>query len=312
MSKNIICIFCTKESQATDEHVIPEFSGGSLVIKEVCKACNDKMGSDFEGPLANSIFFRLARSHYGIQGKSEFPINPFPHDGLTENGQKIKMRGKGELYSVAKIEENLQDPEKIELKLIVDEVDKNKIPEIFESKLRRTAKKHWPDMPLSEIDTLVNKLLNALPENFAVQTIQNPVIGYTENFNLSHLNFLMMKIAYEIAFHHHGPKINSDSYYQQLRDAIYTRNENSRIVGRLFPDPDPFLFVPAPENSHCVLLFKNFCYIRLFNISALIPIVNNDPPYTLPEEDWIIYWFDYIRKSSEKHNFLEYVSSRNI
>ena len=59
MSKNIICIFCTKESQATDEHVIPEFSGGSLVIKEVCKACNDKMGSDFEGPLANSIFLGL-------------------------------------------------------------------------------------------------------------------------------------------------------------------------------------------------------------------------------------------------------------
>lgn len=308
MFKNIICIFCTKESPTTDEHVIPEFAGGSLVIKEVCKACNDKMGSDFEGPLANSIFFRLARSHYEIQGKSESPINPFPHDGLTENGQKIKMSGKGELYSVVKIEENLQDPEKIELKLIVDETDKNEIPKIFEAKLRRAAKKHWPEMSSYEIDILVNKSLSSLPINFEVQTTPNPVIGYTEGFNFNHLYFLMMKIAYEIAFHHHGSKINSDSYYQQLRDAIYTRNVSSEIVGRLFPEPDPFLSIPALENSHCILLCRNICYIRLFKFSAIIQVIEEDSPHSLSQENWVIYWFNFVKKSCKKHNFLEYAS----
>lgn len=42
MSQSVNCIFCQKDCQATDEHIVPEFAGGSLTIKEVCKDCNSK------------------------------------------------------------------------------------------------------------------------------------------------------------------------------------------------------------------------------------------------------------------------------
>lgn len=53
------CIICigenpiTEDNPLTDEHIIPEFIGGSLVKKNVCKTCNSKMGTGFEGALAN-------------------------------------------------------------------------------------------------------------------------------------------------------------------------------------------------------------------------------------------------------------------
>jgi len=49
MKKTIHCIFCRDKTISTDEHIVPEFVGGSLIIQEVCKPCNDKIGSDFEG-----------------------------------------------------------------------------------------------------------------------------------------------------------------------------------------------------------------------------------------------------------------------
>ena len=139
MSQTINCFFCEKDCQPTDEHVVPEFAGGSLTIQEVCKGCNSKMGSDFEGPLSRSVIFRLPRHLYGIQGKSSSPINAFPGTGTTDDGTKIRIDSEFKPYMTTKIDEKKID-DGVEVNLSIDVTDKDKIPKIIEAKIRRTAK----------------------------------------------------------------------------------------------------------------------------------------------------------------------------
>ena len=70
------CIICTLEKKLTDEHIIPEFMGGGLVVKNVCKECNSKMGSGFEGRISNNFIYQSARTINKIEGKSSLPF-PF-------------------------------------------------------------------------------------------------------------------------------------------------------------------------------------------------------------------------------------------
>jgi len=74
----------------------------------------------------------------------------------------------------------------------------------------------------------------------------------------------MMKIAYEIVFHHFGPNVLSDEKCNELREAIHLRHKKAKISGMLFPEPDPFSHIPSPEDCHCVILCTNTCYIRLY------------------------------------------------
>lgn len=308
MSETITCIFCTNEREATDEHIVPEFAGGSLIIKEVCKICNSRMGSDFEGPISRSIIFRLPRHVHGIQGKSASPIHPFPNMGMTEDGSKMRVDSEFKPYIATKMEERKLESGGVEVSLKIDASDAEKIPEIIESKIRRTAKKEWPDMTSDEVDSLVRNALASLPQKYEVRTAQ-PTIGYRESVDLNHLTLLMMKIAYEIAFHHNGTGILADTSNIQLRDAIQTRDTKAKIHGTLFPQPDPFSYVTAPENTHCVALCNNVCYVRLFNISAIIQVSEACSKFSLTEEKWVIYWFDFANQQWSKENFLGYVSN---
>ena len=306
MGNSITCIFCNNECQSTDEHIVPEFLGGTLVIKEVCKDCNSKMGSDFEGPLSRSVIFRLPRHLYGIQGKSMSPINAFPGAGTTDDGTKIRLDSEFKPYIVTKVDENKVEGG-VEVNLVVDASDKDRIPQIVEAKIRRTAKNEWPDMTSAEADALVKKALDALPTEYQTQKSQ-PTIKYSERIDINHLTLLMMKIAYEIAYHHFGSKVLNDVSNNKLRDAICNRDAKAEIAGGLFPKPDPFLFVTAPENCHCVILCQNMCYMRLFNITAIIQVSEKGSPFSLAEENWVVYWFNYIDKEWKKENFLSYIT----
>lgn len=308
MNQSITCIFCEKESQATVEHVVPEFLGGSLIIKEVCKECNSKMGSDFEGPISRSVIFRLPRHLYKIQGKSSSTVNAFPNIGSTEDGTKVKVDSQSKPYMTTKVKEKKIEGGGIEVNLMVDASDKEKIPKIIEAKIRRTAKNEWPDMSAEEVDALVKNALESLPTKYEVRKDQ-PTIKYSESIDLNHLTLLMMKIAYEISFHHHGVKVLSDRSNTKLRQAIYARDIKADISGRLFPDPDPFLYVTAPENCYCLVLCKNICYLRLFNISAIIQVYDEESEFSLNEEGWVVYWFNFVEKKWGKENFVSYISS---
>ena len=113
----------------------------------------------------------------------------------------------------------------------------------------------------------------------------------------------MMKIAYEIAFHHHGVDVLLDSYNLLLKNSVHTRDTKSEIFVTLFPEPDPFLYITALEDNHCIILFGNLCYIRLFNTTAIIQVCDKKSEFSLNEEKWIVYWLNFKEEIYRKRYF---------
>lgn len=307
MEETINCIFCCKDRKPSREHVVPEFAGGGLVIKDVCKVCNEKMGSDFEGPLSHSVLFRLARYLYKIEGKSSSPINPFPGTGTAMDGSKVRLDEDGVPYLVPQVEETDLGEKTVKLSLKLDISDRCRLPKILEAKIRRVAKKKWPHMGANEVDDLVAKTVESIPSEFEINS-SRPSIRFHEHVDFNHLILLMMKICFEITFHHHGRAVVADSAFTTLKDAINTRNVDVGTNGKLFPNPDPFSLLAQKEGVHHIVLSSSGCYVRLFNLSAIIPVVGSNSRFALNTEEWILYELDYINETYEKHNFLSYIA----
>lgn len=47
----MFCIFCNASENFSEEHIIPESLGGSIVIRNVCRACNSVLGSEVDVEL---------------------------------------------------------------------------------------------------------------------------------------------------------------------------------------------------------------------------------------------------------------------
>ena len=119
---------------------------------------------------------------------------------------------------------------------------------------------------------------------------------------------MFWKIAYEITIYHHGVSVLSDETLLQLRNAINERNINAQIAGKLNGEDEAFSEIPFPENSHVVILCKDACYIKLFSMSATIKVVSEKSQFILPESNWVVFWFDYIKRSNTVELFWKYLS----
>lgn len=58
--ETIVCIFCLKDKLPSDEHVIPRSLGGNLIIRCVCKECNNGL-SHLDQSLADASLLLLPR-----------------------------------------------------------------------------------------------------------------------------------------------------------------------------------------------------------------------------------------------------------
>lgn len=61
------CILCLGEKLLTDEHVIPEAIGGRLVVKFLCKSCNDRLGHAVDAAAKRDPSIALAIHRFGLQ-----------------------------------------------------------------------------------------------------------------------------------------------------------------------------------------------------------------------------------------------------
>lgn len=71
VQEQFICIYCKKstpEVEPTLSHVIPDFLGGALELKDaVCKTCNNKINGEVEEPIKKP--FAYLRSGLDLQGR---------------------------------------------------------------------------------------------------------------------------------------------------------------------------------------------------------------------------------------------------
>lgn len=253
------CIFCPSKIQLTDEHIVPEFMGGSLTFRAVCKTCNDKMGSDFEGVVANSLLFRLPRFSHQITGKAKTPVVLFPQDGVTSEGLKVSLGEKMQPRLKPMISDIVNKGETSELSFTIDESDKGKLPKMVESKVRRYAKKTWPHLSKEAVERLVAEAVSSIPQNHVIQ-YERPKIHYEDSINLTALRLLYMKVAFEISVYHHGVAYLSDSCAIQLRDSINARHDEPKIHGQIPIWDDSFENILKTENSHIIAFMNNSCY----------------------------------------------------
>jgi len=299
------CIICKKPEELTDEHIIPEFLGGNLKIKRVCKPCNEKMGDTFEGRLANNVVFTLPNFINNISGKSVVP-NPLAGSKTTSTNEKVFVEFSENKFKVKNHPEVsiFKKDGKDVFSMNIDPSDLDKAEKIIEKKINR----HYKDMPRESREELVRKLYQDLI-NRPVTEIPSPVIKSSFTVNFKDLKLLFIKIAYEIGFYNFGRNYIDESVAEKLRVSLHSQSAEEIKVS-FFPDIGNMkeLFL---EDKHHICLTRNVCYIKIYGIDAMMYISDTNSVFDISSEDSIIYEFDYINKSHIKQTLAEKVSYLN-
>jgi hypothetical protein len=114
-------------SNRSDEHVFPEAIGGTLVYREVCKRCNDQLGSSVDVALTDHFAIKGFRNRFRLAGKSGRVPVPFARGGvIIERGVRTSFTWDGEYMHrrpSVRITPNGKE-------LLLDPRDANDIPKI--------------------------------------------------------------------------------------------------------------------------------------------------------------------------------------
>lgn len=203
------CIFCQKEinvSNQSAEHIIPRFLGGNYVLDNVCKKCNNEMGSDFEGKLGNNIIIQFLQAFYLLKRrKSKKAI--VPNLNLKINNMAIVCDDEGHMFYQV-------HPR------FTDDGDKN-INAIFDARMSRENSVNMLDTRVSRLNKKNNRENLGYDVKREVQKLEQ---GQQEELKLE-LDMKMIfqlfcKIAYEFASKALGSDYLNDEKAVVLRNAI--------------------------------------------------------------------------------------------
>jgi len=305
------CIFCLEDKELTIEHVIPEFLGGSLKVKNVCKTCNSNMGQSFEGIMANSILFDLPRYIHNIKGKSKSVSHPFKADTIIQDGMRVRLNKDLSPYHIPNIKEERLADGSLKISINIDKSDEKDLERIISKKITRHIKEQTPGISGSELAKIANDAVSQIPKDIAPQSFK-PELKYSYAIDLISLRLLYMKIAYETACYHFGDEYLKDKVAKTLRDAINNIEEEPAIHGQVPMTDDIFSRIINMEKHHVIILTGNSCYISLFGFSGLIEVSTKTEKFHLNDVNWQIFLFDFETISYESHKFVDYVANNEI
>jgi hypothetical protein len=300
------CIICKKEKVLTDEHIVPEFLGGGLIIKSVCKTCNDKMGGTFEGRLSNSPIFTFPNFINKVKGKSGKIPNPLEGKKQTIDGENISVEFVNNKFKVKKYPKvSISETDNGDLfSMSLDPSDYHKAEKIIKTKINRS----YPEMSEIDKNKLSKKLYEDLLNSEVIET-KNPVVRGSFTIDFKDIRLLFIKIAYEIGFYHFGQEFIEQPITENLRKALYLQ-EKKDINGSMLPDikNNEELFF---EERHYIYLSRNICYMKIYDRDALIVISEINSQFDIKSEEAVIYEFDFSDNSYIKKSLREQVSYIN-
>jgi hypothetical protein len=303
-----ICIFCMENKALTEEHVVPDCVGGGLTADILCKSCNEMAGSKIDGPFVNTLFVQLPRLVYQIPGKTGYIPNPFGTVAEIANSgtSKAKLTNQFEPYLIPEVK-TTDEGEGLRLTVSVDKKDEKNLEKILQKKLERSIKDKWPDMQEAEAKEFLER---SLRETMAAATTRSsrPELKYTFEIDLDNIPLEYVKIAYEMAYLKHGMEyINKSPVAQILKSAIVTCDKKAPIHGSVPLPQDMFKEFFSDPEKHYVLLFKNTCYIKLFQIAGLVKVCEESEQFSLSEQNSILYIFDSITRRHEVVSFIDFL-----
>jgi len=102
------CIFCQENKQPSEEHIIPENIGGSVITYQVCKSCNSTLGSYADSELNKHRHIYDAYQKLQTKGKPELQFRFHKSTFIRSDGTKINVSNKSDSakIQVTRLSEN--------------------------------------------------------------------------------------------------------------------------------------------------------------------------------------------------------------
>ncbi len=263
------------------EHVVPEAIGGSLVIYDVCTACNSILGHSVDAKLIETPQIQLARLSYGLidgDGRHFFQTGTLSDDPTQSFNLSLYPGGEqpAKICFVPNVEREPiggeEDGERISIS--VDAADMDKLPLMLNKMLRR---KGLSEMEPEEILKLVQR-----------RQIQNPTTSHSAVFHLDNWRPAMVKIAYEFTYYCIESAYLSDPVSQALSSAIMDTDmgkewyERHRLRGSIeTTGSDPESVAYSDPHKHQLLLVPHdgrlACNVKIFNLfEASLEVASSD------------------------------------
>jgi hypothetical protein len=284
------CIFCLQEkteAQFSDEHVFPEAIGGTMLIRTVCKPCNDYLGHSIDAHLTNHWFVQTQRLALGIKGKAKKVPNPLATGTLSDDAtQKLVyvLNADGqpeELYVVPNISREKMPDGREKISMRVDASDRDKIPGMV-NKMRLRA-------GMSPLTKEEEDRISATPS----QRVDQPWMSVDLAIDLKEYQRAILKIAYELACTWLGPAYLNDPAGEALRNCIRHAAPDSDwavahpIRGRVEMTGGKltFPFWTSEQFSHIAFIAPGIgeltCYVRIFQtFEGLVQVSGSGTQYS--------------------------------
>lgn len=256
------CIICLKPprdnnplSQLTDEHIISEFLGGNIIVKNVCKECNDRLGHRLEGPLSKNTLFKLYTSSNGIKGKKNKITNPLSGEYLS-SGKKFRFESDFSLYQLPVIEHQLTADGSFKINASIDIKDINKIEHDIFKTISRTAKSIGKSLDEDQIKENIKELVESCKGN--VEVTNQPEIDVSFSLDLDQITLLGLKISYELLAWITGEDFILSSEFDAFRSSLENITLHSEIECKMTNFHELFIDI-LKENPY--MNVENFSYI---------------------------------------------------
>lgn len=286
MKENIKCIFCLNDRPGSDEHIFPDSIGGSLIINNVCKVCNEQIGRNVDSHLVNHLLMQFARLTKKIKGKKGKIPNPLGK-GFLKGENEVELHYKLDedghpksLYVVPK-QKVLEDGQVLQISLDIS--DQDKLVGIVNKTLKRRG--------LEEIS--VEEIVNKTQHNL----IENPQMEMSLEFDINKFRKALLKIVYEMAYYWIGEEYLLDPMAGKIREYILSDNievENLYGFADIVDKKEGSRINISQEDCHIAILTikDNYvnCYINIFNdFEAKFCVSKNSLQYPNLEEMYFEY-----------------------
>ncbi|WP_175073860.1 HNH endonuclease [Terribacillus sp. AE2B 122] len=254
------CIFCHEMKETSEEHIFPDSLGGNLIIDNVCKGCNNRLGEKVDTHLVNHGLMQLARQTKGLKGKKGRLPNPigvgrYRDDPETTLHYKISDDGKpNSLYVVPRV-----NKEEHKYEIVFDASKPDELVNTINKILTRNGQeKKTKDEILSSAKYIKD---------------ENPIMDVEMTFDMNSYKKAIIKIIYEMTIYWLGEKFLDDPMGLRIRNYILSNDsEVEGLIGKvgMVKSKDTGFAFLANSDSHTAILKKDgnkvLCYVNIFNI----------------------------------------------
>lgn len=203
------CVLCLRQlpdGERTAEHVFPEAIGGVVVLNDMCKPCNDRLGAGVDAALVNHVLMKMKRARFGLPGKTGHIPSPLVSGTLAEGPIRRVRRdpSSGDLRIETQKTVEAVGPGTDRVTVVVDRADEARVPEILQ-KIRERAERDGRTVgPFERRD----------------EHIEQPTVSYSIEIDMESWIGGLMKVIYELACLEFGPKYLSDPWAEPYRTLL--------------------------------------------------------------------------------------------